>query len=104
MLQLRLGDIRNFPFIDPPDSRLINDGYKLLEELQAVTADGNLTAMGKKLVTLPVDPRFARMIVESDKNGSLNELVVITSGLSIQDPRERPEINSTRLTKLISNG
>ena len=90
MLQLRLGDIRDFPFIDPPDSRLINDGYKLLEELQAVTADGNLTAMGKKLVTLPVDPRFARMIVESDKNGSLNELVVITSGLSIQDPRERP--------------
>ena len=90
MLQLRLGDIRDFPFIDPPDSRLINDGYKLLEELQAVTADGNLTAMGKKLVTLPVDPRFARMILESDNNGSLNELVVITSGLSIQDPRERP--------------
>ena len=104
MLQLRLGDIRDFPFIDPPDSRLINDGYKLLEELQAVTADGNLTAMGKKLVTLPVDPRFARMILESDNNGSLNELVVITSGLSIQDPRERPEINSRRLTKLISNG
>ena len=90
MLQLRLGDIRNFPFIDPPDSRLINDGYKLLEELQAVTPDGKLTAVGKKLVTLPVDPRFARMILESDKNGSLNELIIITSGLSIQDPRERP--------------
>jgi len=90
MLQLRLGDIRDFPFIDPPDNRLINDGYKLLEELQAVTADGKLTPIGKKLVTLPVDPRFARMILESDKNGSLNELIIITSGLSIQDPRERP--------------
>ena len=90
MLQLQLGDIRNFPFIDPPDNRLINDGYKLLEELQAVTADGRLTSLGKKLVTLPVDPRFARMILESDKNGSLRELIIITSGLSIQDPRERP--------------
>jgi len=90
MLHLRIGDIRDFPFIDPPDSRLISDGYKLLEELQAVNSAGKMTALGKKLVSLPVDPRLARMILESSNNGSLNELIVIASGLSIQDPRERP--------------
>ena len=90
MLHLRIGDIRDFPFIDPPDSRLISDGYKLLEELQAVNSAGKMTPLGKKLVSLPVDPRLARMILESSNNGSLNELIVIASGLSIQDPRERP--------------
>ncbi len=91
MLHLKIGDIRQFPFIDPPDSRLINDGYKLLQELQAVTAAGKLTALGRKMVALPVDPRFARMIIEGSAAGSLNEVLVITSGLSIQDPRERPD-------------
>lgn len=90
MLHLRIGDIRDFPFIDPPDSRLISDGYKLLEELQAVNSAGKMTSLGKKLVALPVDPRLARMILESSNNGSLNELIIIASGLSIQDPRERP--------------
>jgi len=90
MLQLRIGDIRSFPFVDPPDPRLISDGFKLLEELQAVTSDGKLTHLGKRLVTIPLDPRFARMLLEAADNGCLAEVMIITSGLSIQDPRERP--------------
>ena len=90
MLQLNIGDIRSFPFVDPPDNRMINDGFKLLEELQAVTANGKLTALGKKLVSVPLDPRFARMILQSQTLGSLSEVMIITTGLSIQDPRERP--------------
>ena len=90
MLHARLGDIRDFPFIDKPDSRMINDGYTLLEELQAVDKKGALTRLGKMLVSIPLDPKFARMLIEASKLGSLTELMVITSGLSIQDPRERP--------------
>ena len=90
MLHLRIGDIRSFPFVDPPDSRMISDGFKLLEELQAVDSKGKLTKLGKQLVSIPLDPRFARMIFEASKNGSLAEVMIITSGLSIQDPRERP--------------
>lgn len=90
MLHARLGDIRDFPFIDKPDSRMINDGYKLLEELQAVDKKGALTRLGKMLVSIPIDPKFARMLIEASKLGCLTELMVITSGLSIQDPRERP--------------
>ena len=90
MLHARIGDIRDFPFIDKPDSRMINDGYKLLEELQAVDKQGALTRLGKTLVAIPLDPKFARMLVEASKLGSLSELMMITTGLSIQDPRERP--------------
>jgi ATP-dependent helicase HrpA len=90
MMHARLGDIRDFPFIDKPDSRMINDGYKLLEELQAVDKKGALTRLGKILVAIPLDPKFARMLIEASKLGSLTELMIITTGLSIQDPRERP--------------
>jgi ATP-dependent helicase HrpA len=90
MMHARLGDIRDFPFIDKPDSRMINDGYKLLEELQAVDKKGALTPLGKSLVSIPLDPKFARMLIEASKLGALTELMIVTSGLSIQDPRERP--------------
>ena len=90
MLHLKIGDIRSFPFVDAPDQRMISDGFKLLEELQVVTANGKLTALGKRIVHIPLDPRFARMLLEAAKNGCLSEVMVITTGLSIQDPRERP--------------
>ncbi|EXJ09882.1 ATP-dependent RNA helicase HrpA [Nitrincola nitratireducens] len=90
MLQLGLGDIARFPFVDPPDSRFINDGFKLLEELGAVTSKRQLTALGRDLARLPVDPRIARMLVAANHLGSLTEVLVIASALSVQDPRERP--------------
>ena len=90
MLHLKIGDIRSFPFVDAPDQRMISDGFKLLEELQVVTANGKLTALGKRIVHIPLDPRFARMLLEAANNGCLSEVMVITTGLSIQDPRERP--------------
>ena len=90
MLHLKIGDIRSFPFVDAPDPRMISDGFKLLEELQVVTANGKLTALGKRIVHIPLDPRFARMLLEAAKNGCLSEVMIITTGLSIQDPRERP--------------
>jgi len=90
MLNLKLGDIDDFPFIDTPDSRLIRDGYKLLHELTAVDDNSKLTPLGKKLSRLPIDPRFGRMILAANQLGCLSEVLIITSGLSIQDPRERP--------------
>lgn len=90
MLQLRMGKVEAFPFIDPPDNRLINDGYRLLEELQAVTKQGKITAIGKQLSALPIDPKFGRMVIDAAKLGCLNEILIIASALSLQDPRERP--------------
>ncbi len=87
---LRLGHIDDFPFIDPPDPRQVGDGYKLLEELGAVDRNRQITALGRRLAKLPVDPRLARMLLAGAEHGCLSEALVIISALSIQDPRERP--------------
>ncbi|MFF1572965.1 ATP-dependent RNA helicase HrpA [Leifsonia sp. NPDC058292] len=94
MISLGLGDIAAFPFLTPPDSRGIKDGLDLLSELNAVvrTKDGEsaLTKVGRNLAQLPIDPRFARMVVESKRHGVSREVMAIVAGLTIQDPRERP--------------
>ncbi|SFB81859.1 ATP-dependent helicase HrpA [Marinospirillum celere] len=90
MLSLRLGAVEDFPFVEPPDSRFIKDGFRLLFELGAVNAKNQLTGLGRKLARLPVDPRLARMLLEADQRSCLQEMLVITSALNLQDPRERP--------------
>ncbi|MGZ4547617.1 MAG: ATP-dependent RNA helicase HrpA, partial [Blastococcus sp.] len=95
MAALDLGDVADFPFIDPPDRRAVADGLAVLGELGALedSADGRqgkLTAIGRALAALPLDPRMARMVVEGDRRGVLEEVLVIAAGLTIQDPRERP--------------
>ena len=90
MLQLRMGDIHKFPFIDAPDHRLISDGFKLLEELHAVNTKNQLTPVGQQLSKLPLDPRLARMLLSAQEQSCVRELLIIASALSVQDPRERP--------------
>ena len=85
-----LGDIEDFPFLDPPDRRQIRDGVRLLQELGALDDDERLTPLGRKLAQLPVDPRLGRMVLEADRLGCVEEVIVIAAALSIQDPRERP--------------
>ncbi len=87
---LGLGSCGDFPFMDPPETRLVNDGYRLLQELQAVDDDRFVTAHGKAMARLPVDPRFARMLVAAQGTGALQETLILSAVLSLQDPRERP--------------
>ena len=90
MISLGLGDIAAFPFLQPPDSRGIKDGLDLLAELGAVAKDQTITRVGKQLSQLPIDPRLARMVIESKQHGTTREVMAIVAALSIQDPRERP--------------
>ena len=89
MHNIHLGDIEKFPFIDKPDSRLIKDGYQLLQELEAMD-NQDITRVGKLLSRFPIEPRYARMLVAANEFSSLTEVLVIVSALSIQDPRDRP--------------
>ena len=98
MTALGLDDIEAFPFVDAPDKRHIQDGIKLLEELGAFemvrTKAGEkrqLTAVGRQLAQLPVDPRLAKMLLGAVSQGALHEVMIIVAALSIQDPRERPQ-------------
>ncbi|WP_291037047.1 ATP-dependent RNA helicase HrpA [Herbiconiux sp.] len=96
MISLGLGDVAAFPFLQPPDSRGIKDGVDLLTELNALRTPESkdalprLTAVGRDLARLPIEPRFARMVVESKRTGTSREVLAIVAGLTIQDPRERP--------------
>jgi len=91
MHDLTLGPVEEFPFIDAPDSRFVNDGVKLLQELGGLDDRRKLTPLGKQLARLPVDPRIGRMVVAANDWHALNEVLLIASALTIQDPRERPQ-------------
>ncbi|MEN9660994.1 MAG: hypothetical protein RLZZ443_923 [Actinomycetota bacterium] len=94
--QIGIGDLTAFPFIQPPDSRGIKDGVGLLTELGAIAESASasdsirLTKLGRELARLPIEPRFARMLLESRNEGLVREVMIIVAGLTIQDPRERP--------------
>ena len=111
MATLGLGEVADFGFLDPPDTRQIRDGLALLHELGAIgdtrrgtgrgrgksggrrsraASDPQLTPIGRTLARLPIDPRLGRMIIEADGNGCLDEVLVIAAALSIPDPRQRP--------------
>jgi ATP-dependent helicase HrpA len=93
MISLGLGAIESFPFLTMPDPRGVKDGLDLLTELGALAGRGaelRLTRIGRELSRLPVDPRFARMVLESRRHGTTREVMAIVAGLTIQDPRERP--------------
>ncbi|SUT92922.1 ATP-dependent RNA helicase HrpA [Actinobacillus lignieresii] len=90
MTSLGLSDIEAFPFVDRPDTRQVQDGIRLLEELGAINGN-KLTAIGRQLAQLPIDPRLGRMVIAAAQNGALHEVMMIVSALSIQDPRERPQ-------------
>jgi ATP-dependent helicase HrpA len=90
MATLGLGDPESFPFLDPPDTRLINDGVRLLEELQAMTDDRRVTRLGRQIAALPLDPRLGRMLLAASRQRCLTEMLGLAAFLEIQDPRERP--------------
>ncbi|HEV2785569.1 MAG TPA: ATP-dependent RNA helicase HrpA, partial [Solirubrobacteraceae bacterium] len=95
MEALRLGEVEDFGFLDPPDRRQVRDGKLLLHELGALDLDAKnprkrLTALGRRLAQLPVDPRMGRMVLEADRLGCADEVIVVAAALSIQDPRIRP--------------
>lgn len=106
MTALDLGDIRKFPFLQPPDSKSVRDGVQLLQELGALDTDGkststpSLTDTGRDMARIPTDPRLAKMLSSAHDNGVLEQIAVIVAALSIQDVRERPAEHQARADQL----
>jgi ATP-dependent helicase HrpA len=90
MKSLHLGQVEDFPFIEPPLRKAIADGYQLLNELGAVDDNNEITPLGQTLARLPLDPRVGRMILEAKDREALAEVLVIAASLSVQDVRDRP--------------
>ncbi|WP_085316253.1 ATP-dependent RNA helicase HrpA [Derxia lacustris] len=94
MKSLRLVDIEQFPFVEAPSGRAVADGYALLQELGALDERNELTAIGRELARLPLDPRIGRMLIAARDSGCLADVTVIAAALSTQDPRERPPMGA----------
>src|SRR5690625_7728325 len=98
MTSLGLGDVEAFPFVEPPASRAITDGVRLLDELGAIEDDPRapggrrLTRVGRTLARFPLDPRMARMLIEAHRLGALREVLIIVAALSIQDRSEERRV------------
>ncbi|MBU6200288.1 MAG: ATP-dependent RNA helicase HrpA, partial [Xanthomonadaceae bacterium] len=90
MLNLKLGEVEKFPFVEAPNARAIGDGWRRLAELHAVDDGKHLTDVGRAMARWPVDVALARMLIEAQRLGALREVLILTAFLSIQDPRERP--------------
>ncbi|HEX8312664.1 MAG TPA: ATP-dependent RNA helicase HrpA [Chthoniobacteraceae bacterium] len=91
MKAFRLGEIETFPFLNPPQSASIRAGYRLLHELGAIDDTNELTPLGHELARLPLDPTLGRMLLQARAEKALPEMLIIAAGLSVPDPRERPE-------------
>ncbi|MCE9611834.1 MAG: ATP-dependent RNA helicase HrpA [Chthoniobacter sp.] len=91
MKAFRLGDIETFPFLNPPVAAAVHAGYQLLHELGALNDANELTPLGHELARLPIDPTLGRMLLQARVEKALPEMLIIAAGLSVPDPRERPE-------------
>lgn len=91
MKAFKLGEIEDFPFLQPPGSSSIRAGYDLLHELGALGETHQMTERGHELAALPLDPTLGRMLLQARQEGCLEDMLVLAAGLSIPDPRERPE-------------
>jgi len=90
MRALKLGPVENFPFIDPPETRRIADGYELLIQLGALDDEHRITTVGRTLARLPLDPKLGRVLLTAWDHGVLHEATTIVSSLAVEDPRDRP--------------
>ncbi len=90
MMSLNLGDIEDFPFLEPPEDKMIRDGKTVLHEVNALDKSGKLTEVGKQLAKFPTDPKLARMLIAAAHEHCLTEVAIIVAALSVQDPREKP--------------
>jgi ATP-dependent helicase HrpA len=96
MHALKLGDIEAFPFVEPPDGRYVRDGQRTLREINALSDEGQLTEMGRRLAKLPLDPRLGRILLAGVDERCLEEVAIIAAALSVPDPRDRPADKQTQ--------
>jgi ATP-dependent helicase HrpA len=97
---LRLGELDEFPFLDPPTRDAIRDGYDTLFEIQAINAERDLTDIGQTLSRLPTDPRIGRILLAAEELNCLHEVAIIAAGLEVPDPRQRPLEHAAKADEL----
>ena len=84
-------DPRTLSWIDPPSAAAIDAARAELRRLDALDADGRITAIGRRLCSLPLPPRLARMVIAAAGLGHAEAAaeiaaVIVERGLGGNDP------------------
>lgn len=91
LLSLNLGDPAVFPFLDMPENKAFNDGFRTLYQIGAIDEQNRITAHGRKLAAIPIDVQLGRVLIAAgERFACLKEALIIISFLAVQDPREFP--------------
>ena len=83
-------DPRSLSWIDPPSVVAIDAAREELTELEALDAEGHITAIGRRLRSLPLPPRLARMAISAAELGHAEDAaeiaaVIVERGLGGND-------------------
>jgi ATP-dependent helicase HrpB len=76
---LGITDPATFDLLDQPDHDRLSAAEDYLIQLGAVGQDRLLTTIGWRMLRLPLPPRYARMVVESERSGCLKEVASIAA-------------------------
>ena len=91
MLASGITDIVHFPFIDPPEYKLVKTSIEELYFLGAITLEGHLTEKGKIMSLIPVEPKLAAALISSGDYQCSYEMATLVAMLSEQgQPFMRP--------------
>lgn len=64
-----VGDPAGLRWIDPPPASAIAEARTRLERLDALDSDGRITAHGRAVARLPLEPRIAHMLIRAGEIG-----------------------------------
>ncbi|KAF9030957.1 P-loop containing nucleoside triphosphate hydrolase protein [Hymenopellis radicata] len=90
LLKLGVKDLVKFDYVDAPAPETMMRALELLNYLAALDDEGNLTSLGGIMAEFPLDPQLAKMLIISPEFKCSNEIVTITSMLSVPSIWVRP--------------
>ena len=88
--QLGIDDLVHFDFLDPPAPETLMRALEMLNYLGALDDEGDLTEMGKKMASLPLEPQLAKALIASPAFSCSNEMLSIVALLSVPQIFMRP--------------
>ncbi|KAK4670931.1 DEAH-box ATP-dependent RNA helicase prp43 [Podospora pseudoanserina] len=98
--KLGVEDLVHFDFMDPPAPETMMRALEELNYLACLDDDGGLTKLGSLASEFPLDPALAVMLISSPEFYCSNEILSITSLLSVPQIWIRPNNNRKRADEM----
>jgi ATP-dependent RNA helicase DHX40 len=83
-------NVLDFQYLDPPEERMVLEALRQLYYYQAIDIDGQVTALGERLVEFPLQPSLARVLIRSQQLDCHSAVLPIVAMLSVESVFIRP--------------